>query len=438
MVLSSYTAATVSDLIADINASNVAGGSNTIALVAGNSFSLTAVYYTADGPNGLPLIVANDNLTIIGNGDAITRSSAVGTLDFRLLDVASGGTLSLQNLTLEGGIAFGAGAAAEGGAVYNRGTLDLNEVTVQNNTAQGSVGLANAAGNSAAGGGVFSSGVLTLEGGTMVRINQVIGGNGGRGHAANRAVSAAGGGPGGDGDGGGLYVSGGTMFISSAIVSANIAQGGQGEVGPVGVAQVGGNGVGGGMYMAGGSATLTEITLSANAAQGGPGAQGAPGGSGSLGGNGGAGGDGSGGGLNLAGGTATLASSTLLSNSAQGGAGGLPGKKGTAAKFEIASGNGGAGGNGYGGGLHASAGTVTLTNDTVRGNAARGGAGAPGNPGFTGFPSGRPGLSGIGEGGGLYIGTLATVYLDAFTQTNVISNTASTSDPNIHGTWHGS
>ena len=37
-VLSSYTAATVSDLIADINASNKAGGSNTITLVAPNDF----------------------------------------------------------------------------------------------------------------------------------------------------------------------------------------------------------------------------------------------------------------------------------------------------------------------------------------------------------------------------------------------------------------
>ncbi len=34
-LLSSYTAATVSDLIADINAANAAGGSNTISLVTG-------------------------------------------------------------------------------------------------------------------------------------------------------------------------------------------------------------------------------------------------------------------------------------------------------------------------------------------------------------------------------------------------------------------
>ena len=70
-VLNSYTAATVAQLVADINAANLHGGSNTIALVAGNTFTLTAVNNTTDGPTGLPVIAANDNLTIKGNGDTI-------------------------------------------------------------------------------------------------------------------------------------------------------------------------------------------------------------------------------------------------------------------------------------------------------------------------------------------------------------------------------
>ncbi len=48
-VLSSYTAATVADLIADINAANVAGGPNTIKLAAETTFTLTAVDNTTDG-----------------------------------------------------------------------------------------------------------------------------------------------------------------------------------------------------------------------------------------------------------------------------------------------------------------------------------------------------------------------------------------------------
>ena len=104
-LLTSYTAATVSDLIADISTSNQQGGTNTIALVAGNSFLLTAVDNTTGGTTGLPVIAAHDNLTIVGNGDAIARSTVTGTPAFRLLDVAAGASLTLQNLTLQGGLA---------------------------------------------------------------------------------------------------------------------------------------------------------------------------------------------------------------------------------------------------------------------------------------------------------------------------------------------
>src|SRR6516164_5185481 len=70
---SSFTAGTVADLIADINAANAGGGSNTITLVAGTTFTLTVVDNTTDGPTGLPVIAANNALTIVGNGDSIQR-----------------------------------------------------------------------------------------------------------------------------------------------------------------------------------------------------------------------------------------------------------------------------------------------------------------------------------------------------------------------------
>ena len=43
-------------------------------------------------------------MTIVGNGDTIERSTAASTPDFRLLDVARGGSLTLENLTLQGGM----------------------------------------------------------------------------------------------------------------------------------------------------------------------------------------------------------------------------------------------------------------------------------------------------------------------------------------------
>src|SRR5262249_13845330 len=139
-LLSGFTASTVSELIADVTAANAAGGANTITLVAGKSFTLTVAGNSTDGATGLPVIAAHDSLTIAGNGDVIARSTANGTPAFRLLDVAAGASLTLEDLTLQGGLALGGGVSAEGGAIYNQGTLSLTGVTVQNNRALGSQG----------------------------------------------------------------------------------------------------------------------------------------------------------------------------------------------------------------------------------------------------------------------------------------------------------
>src|SRR5262245_30412043 len=127
-VPSNFTAATVEDLIADINEANWQSGSNTITLVAFTyPFDLDN---TTDGPTYLPVIAANDNLTIIGNGNTIERSA---TAAYRLFDVAAGAALTLENLTLQGGRAYGSGMSASGGAIYSQGSLTLNGVTVQGN-----------------------------------------------------------------------------------------------------------------------------------------------------------------------------------------------------------------------------------------------------------------------------------------------------------------
>ncbi|HBI45295.1 MAG TPA: hypothetical protein DDY78_20955 [Planctomycetales bacterium] len=326
-LLSSYTALTAADLIADINAANAAGGANTIMLAAKthSPYVLTAGNNYADGATGLPVIAANDNLTILGNGDTIERSTASGTVAFRLFDVAAGASLTLQNLKLQNGLAWGAtglvaATAAEGGAVYNQGTLDLNGVTVQGNIAQGVtgqvIGFTVIPAGPAAGGGIYSGGALTLAG-TTVQNNQALGGTG----------SSLG-----------------------------------GDFG-----EAGGDGLGGGVCVAGGTATLTNDTFSSNVAQGG-----------------------------------------------QGGA------------AYSAPGNGG---NGFGGALEVSGGTVSLTSSTVSRNTAQGGALGTSQIGGLGETH-----AGEGEGGGLYIASGATVYLDSFTVKNTKGNHADL-DPNIDGTY---
>ena len=134
-LLASYSAANVSSLIADITAANTAGGANTITLTAPTTSPYALTTWNNDtsatGYNGLPVIAANDNLTIVGDGDTIDRHSL---FSFRLFDVAPAASLTLQNSTLKGG-----SAGADGGAIYNQGALTMNGVTVQNNTAVSAV-----------------------------------------------------------------------------------------------------------------------------------------------------------------------------------------------------------------------------------------------------------------------------------------------------------
>jgi len=271
-VLSNFTAASVSDLIANINAANLTPEADTIALVAGKTFTLTAADNTTDGATGLPAIAATENLTMVGNGDVIERSTATGTPAFRLFDVAAGGALTLANLTLQGGLAFS--WWAQGGAILNHGSLFLDGVTVQNNTAEGGTAVW---GQPAAGGGIYSSGSLTLQGCT-IRMNQAVGGQGASGavcHEGDWICFGPSGKPGGSAYGGGVYVGGGTAAISNSSFISNSVQGGDGgnARGNAGGGN-GGNGFGGGLYVAGGTVLVHSTTVSGNSAKGGNGGRG--------------------------------------------------------------------------------------------------------------------------------------------------------------------
>jgi hypothetical protein len=136
-------------LIADINQAD-AGGGGTITLAAGSTYALTAIDNNWYGPNGLPPITAA--ITIVGNGATIERSAAPDTPAFRLFYVSGGlelpaGSLTLQNMTLMGGlaqggngVAGGGGGLGAGGAIFNQGTLNLFGLTLTGNQAIGGNG----------------------------------------------------------------------------------------------------------------------------------------------------------------------------------------------------------------------------------------------------------------------------------------------------------
>jgi hypothetical protein len=413
-LLTNYTAATVSDLIADINTANRQGGTNTITLTAptNSPYVLTAADNSTDGATGLPVIAANDNLTIVGSGDTIARS--IYGLDFRLLDVAAGASLTLQKLTLQGGYASVVGynvSSQFGGAIYNHGTLDVNAVTVQQCSAgngaaiynqgtavlnsvtvqenagagvicnAGTLNLENATVQSNNGEGIFNlsqatadlnnvtvqgnyagidvlGGSLTLEGGSKIQNNYLFGG---------------------------LHVLAGTVSVTNTTFSSNVANSSSGEAN-----------FGGGMRVDGGTVSVTNTTFSANMAVGVAGYRHwvlrlqrwvtVP----PI--------HGMGGALYVGGGTVTVTGTTFSSNTAKGASGSLPA-------------------NGLGGAVCVVGGSVALHNDTMTGNAAL-----------------SAGAGSYGYGGGLYING-GPVCLDAFTQANVVNNTASTRGANIYGPY---
>ncbi len=347
-------------------------GANTIVL-GPNTYELGVGSFQTQ-----PLSVAATvtTLTIQGSGAGQTTIDA-SQLGNTALTVAQGATVTLSDLTITsahapngstgaqgtGGIG---GDGANGGAIYNQGSLTLNDAAVTDSQAGGGgVGGAGAAGAQGGdggkggdGGGIYNTGTLTLNGATLSDDDAGVGGAGGVGGASASGTGGAGGNGGDGGFGGALLNVGGTVTINASALSGNTSGAG-------------------GAGATGGAGTTT-------------------GGAGGQGGNG-----KDGGGIDSGTGSVTITNSTLASNMAGGGgAGGVGGTGGTAG------GAGGTGGSGAGGGaINVFPGTLNLQSDTIAGNAV--GAGATGGLGGAGPSAGQQGTAGDrGVGGGL--GTLGT------------------------------
>src|SRR5262249_20257960 len=142
------------------SAADASPGPDVIKL-GGGTYSLQ-VQNNSDGGvgfNGLPGVFSD--ITVVGNGATIQRSSAGGTPNFRIFYVGLGGNLDARNLTISGGIeSQGAGihnfgliiltncvvtgnaSTDDGGGIYNEfdgkgggGSLELFDTTISNNTA---------------------------------------------------------------------------------------------------------------------------------------------------------------------------------------------------------------------------------------------------------------------------------------------------------------
>jgi uncharacterized repeat protein (TIGR01451 family) len=148
-------------------------------------------------------LVVSDDLTLSGLG--ADHSVIGGNGSSRLLRVENGASLTLNDLTLQGGY-----TDQQGGGLYiASGDATLNRVQVSGNYAQ------------AGGGGIWNQGTLTISGSTV---------------SGNQAESGAGG-----------IANSGTLVLKNVTVSGNLGQSG--------------GGIG-----SSGTATLTNVTVSENSA----------------------------------------------------------------------------------------------------------------------------------------------------------------------------
>ncbi len=382
-----------------VDSPGTASGDCAAAAFGANTILLAPGTYTLNPLNGELLVASTVTaLTIEGSGEAATTLS--GDAATRVLAIAHGAPVLIDNLSIANGQAqagaagvsgAGAGSAggagANGGAILNDGNLTLTDVAITGSHAGGGgAGGAGGAGHSGGGGGsggsggaVYSTGILLLSGVTIAADAAGSGGNG-AGAGAGGATGGAGGAGGAGGGGGGVAnASGGTATVTASTFQANAAgsagAGGAGGKGSTTGGQGGGGargGFGGAITDSGSGVSITNSTFASNSAGvGGAGGAGGPGAA--------KGGAGAGGGLGGSGGAlaalpsapVTLSSVTLAGNSAAaGGAGGSggAGKSGGA--------GGASGATNSGGGLYDTGSHLTLA-DTLLASNADGNCAAP-------------------------------------------------------------
>ncbi|HEX4703896.1 MAG TPA: fibronectin type III domain-containing protein, partial [Pseudonocardiaceae bacterium] len=124
----------------------------TVTLASGCTYTLTAINNTTDG-GGVGLPVIKGKVTIQGSGATIARSTAAGTPVFRIFDVATAGSLTLNAVTISNGLANN--GTQGGGGIMSHGTLTVTGSTFTGNSAPATSGTS--------GGGIDNSGTLNLS-----------------------------------------------------------------------------------------------------------------------------------------------------------------------------------------------------------------------------------------------------------------------------------
>ncbi len=213
-------------------------GADTIVLPAKSTHSITYANNSNhfNDRNGLPVITSQ--ITIEGNGATIARKADAP--EFRLINVSYSGDLTLQRVTLTGGLArsvYGGGGGilnagtltienskisgntatdfpfsydvTGGGGIYNSGALTITNSIISGNTANANVFGLFSDDHSARGGGIFNSGYLTIDNSTISGNTASVNGRGGYYYDTPPGAS-----------GGGIFNSG-ELTITNSTISGN-------------------------------------------------------------------------------------------------------------------------------------------------------------------------------------------------------------------------
>ena len=425
---SGHSAGTVTNLNwLDLDAAMLGGGTVTIACDG----VIYKPYAAAD--------IISTNTVIDATGHNIVLEGW-GGWGGQMFNVSTGATLTLNNVTIAdcilnftvNNLLIAPGVTnGGGGAVFNQGNLVINNCIFTNDVAQGlngtnganginvtsgtaGSGTAGTAGGNISGGAIYNQGTLTVNN-TVFNFCAAIGGNGGSGGNGGNATTGTPG-TGANGAIGGLAFGGAIFSVNTTNVSMAITNctfydnesvggvGGNGGNGGVANSSAGANGIGGaGTNGYGGALYIYRNAIVWNSAFGYGAAFGGSGGnngqttgtSGNTAGPKGA--NGYGGAIYNAG-TNAIINCSFFENEALGGYGG-DGSGGTVG------GTGGAGGNAWGGGIY-STNQIGLTNCTLEYDAAFIGGGGYGGP-----PSGATGANGTVAAGANVVRTNGTFTL---------------------------
>lgn len=251
----------VNHLVNALDTANTNAGADTLELTLNCTYTLTTVNNTSSefGPNGLPVIVSD--ITINGNNATIARSDAVSA--FRIIEVGSGGKLSLNSLTIHNGMLpdaiYGDGTAEDGddgGGIYNSGDLNIANSTISGNIA-GRGNSSIVGGSGGFGGGIYNTGTTQI-------VNSTLTGNS-AGSGGDAVCHPDWGGSSGNGGSGGAIANNGTLVAANVTITSNAAGNGGYAIDTGGYEPCsGGSGGTGGGISNSGSIEIINSTIVAN------------------------------------------------------------------------------------------------------------------------------------------------------------------------------